>query len=143
MKLDLTSDFRVPRYRTHNRRRPAEDELKLPFQTADEPPGMRFRRISPGFAPAALAQTRAKARYRRAIALVLALGSLLVAGCLMPNRGTPVFVDVSSGDYWSGEGLLLEVSDDQLRCLVAVRDRALIVRERWVPCTAVHSRRTR
>jgi hypothetical protein len=90
---------------------------------------MRFRRISPGFAPAALAQTRAKARYRRAIALVLALGSLLVAGCLMPNRGTPVFVDVSSGDYWSGEG--------------AVRDRALIVRERWVPCTAVHSRRTR
>lgn len=59
----------------------------------------------------------------------------------MPNRGTPVFVDASTGAYWSGEGLLLEVSEDRSQCRVAARDRALIVRERWVPCKAVHARR--
>jgi hypothetical protein len=143
MGLDLISELRVPRYGARSRRNAAEHELKLPFQTVDEPRGMSFRRISPRLAPAAGTQMRAKARYRRGLALALALGGLLASGCLMPKRGTPVFVDVSTGDYWSGEGLLLEVSDDQLRCLVAVRDRALIVRERWVPCTAVHSRRAR
>ena len=58
----------------------------------------------------------------------------------MPNRGTPVFVDGRTGRYWSGKGLLLEVSPDRLRCYVAVRDRALLVRERWVPCSSVHAR---
>ncbi len=61
----------------------------------------------------------------------------------MPGHGTPVFVDMSTGDYWSGEALLLEVSEDQARCLVAARDPALFVHERWVPCAAVHSRRAR
>ena len=59
----------------------------------------------------------------------------------MPNRGTPVFVDASAGAYWSGKGLLLEVSEDRSQCLVAARDRALIVHEHWVPCKAVHTRR--
>ena len=59
----------------------------------------------------------------------------------MPNRGTPVFVEARTGDYWSGKGLLLEVSEDQTRCLVAARDRALVVHKRWIPCTAVHAQR--
>lgn len=82
---------------------------------------------------------------RRAFGLCLAFCLLLVGptGCLMPNRGTPVFVDSWAGDFWSGEGLLLEVSPDQKRCLVAVRDRALFVRERWVDCVSVHPRRGR
>lgn len=76
----------------------------------------------------------------RAVALLLLLASLAVSGCLMPNRGTPVFVDARTGDYWSGKGLLLEVSADRLQCRVAVRDRALFVRDRWVPCASVHAR---
>jgi hypothetical protein len=76
---------------------------------------------------------------RLAAALVL-LGCLALSGCLMPNRGTPIFVDSRTGDYWSGKGLLLAVSPDRLQCQVAVRDRALVVRERWVPCTSVHER---
>jgi len=54
--------------------------------------------------------------------------------------GTPVFVDARTGDYWSGKGLLLTVSPDRTQCQVAVRDRALFVRERWVPCSSVHER---
>ena len=65
----------------------------------------------------------------------------LLSGCLMPSQGTPVHVDQRSGRYWSGKGLLLEVSPDRQRCRVAVRDRALIVRERWVDCIGVHERR--
>ena len=86
-----------------------------------------------------------KPRPRRSAALTcLLVAGLLLSGCLfMPNRGTPVFVDASTGSYWSGEGLLLEVSEDQSRCLVAARDRALIVHEKWVPCAAVHKRRNR
>ena len=78
---------------------------------------------------------------RRRIALFacLALAASLT-GCLMPNRGTPVFVDGRAGDFWSGRGLLLEVSPDRLRCKVAVRNRALVVRELWVPCTTLHER---
>ncbi|HXK23048.1 MAG TPA: hypothetical protein VMS55_10275 [Myxococcota bacterium] len=76
----------------------------------------------------------------RLVAWLAVLASLSLAGCLMPNRGTPVFVDQRAGDYWSGKGLLLEVSPDRLKCLVAARDRALFVRERWVPCIAVHDR---
>jgi hypothetical protein len=78
--------------------------------------------------------------YRRLPILALLLACLAASGCLMPNRGTPVFVDGRTGRYWSGKGLLLEVSPDRQSCLVAVRDRALFVRERWVPCLSVHSR---
>jgi len=73
------------------------------------------------------------------VLLLLAVG----AGCTMPNRGTPVFVDVRAGDFWSGEGLLTEVSEDQKRCRVSVRDRALIVRDLWVDCARVHRREPR
>jgi hypothetical protein len=52
-----------------------------------------------------------------------------------------VWVDSRAGDFWSGAGILTEVSDDRLRCRVAVRDRALFVHHRWVPCASVHPRR--
>ena len=58
----------------------------------------------------------------------------------MPAKGTPVFVDMRAGDFWSGEGRLLEVSDDQKRCRVALRSRSLVVSERWVDCGHVHAR---
>ena len=80
------------------------------------------------------------ARIRRATLFAIVL---LLAGCLMPRRGTPVFVDVRAGDFWSGNGLLTEVSDDRKRCRVSVRDRALIVRDLWVNCQRVHSRDAR
>ena len=73
------------------------------------------------------------------IAAVLVALALLVAGCLLPNRGTPVFVDRRAGDFWTGEGMLLEVSANQQRCRVAVRDRALYVRHMWVECRFVHA----
>jgi len=69
--------------------------------------------------------------------------ALLLVGCLMPRQGTPVYVDAWGGDFWSGKGMLLEVTADRERCRVAVRDRALIVQERWVACTSVHPRKTR
>jgi hypothetical protein len=72
----------------------------------------------------------------------LATAPLLV-GCLMPRQGTPVYVDAWAGDFWSGKGMLLEVSENPERCRVAVRDRALIVQERWVACTSVHPRKLR
>ena len=78
---------------------------------------------------------------RRLLAVSALACAALLTGCLMPTQGTPVYVDQRSGDYWSGKGLLLEVSPDRKRCKVAVRDRALIVRERWVDCIGVHSRR--
>ena len=71
----------------------------------------------------------------------LAAALLACAGCLMPGQGTPVYVDMRAGDFWSGRGVLVEVSADRTRCRVAVRDRALIVRQRWVDCTSVHARR--
>jgi hypothetical protein len=78
----------------------------------------------------------------RLLLAIAGLASLtLSTGCLMPTEGTPVFVEQRSGSYWSGKGLLLEVSPDRQRCRVAVRDRALIVRERWVDCIGVHNRR--
>jgi hypothetical protein len=80
-------------------------------------------------------------RLRRA--LLATFGALLLTGCLMPKRGTPVYVDAWAGDFWSGKGLLLEVTPDQKRCKIAVRDRALLVRERWVDCTSVHPRKSR
>ena len=72
------------------------------------------------------------------LALVGAFG-----GCLMPNQGTPVFVDLRAGDFWSGKGMLLDVSPDKKRCTVVVRDRALIVHELDVDCRWVHERNAR
>jgi len=78
----------------------------------------------------------------RSALLALALAGLLgLAGCLLPNDGTPVFVDSWAGDFWSGEGMLIEVSPDQKQCKVAVRSDALVVREHWVACSSVHPRR--
>lgn len=75
--------------------------------------------------------------------LLATLAALLLTGCLMPKRGTPVYVDAWAGDFWSGKGLLLEATPDQKRCKIAVRDRALLVREMWVDCTSVHPRKNR
>jgi hypothetical protein len=66
--------------------------------------------------------------------------ALTLSGCLLPNGGTPVFVDSRAGSFWSGKGLLTEVSADQKRCKVAVRDRALFVHHLWVDCKTVHPR---
>ncbi|MCH2173644.1 hypothetical protein MK489_22945 [Myxococcota bacterium] len=76
------------------------------------------------------------------ISVVLAglLTSVWLSGCVMPRRGTPVFVDARAGSFWSGKGLLLEVSKDGRSCRVTVRDRALIVQEFWVDCQRVHPR---
>lgn len=76
----------------------------------------------------------------RRLALLLGLVLLGASGCMLPSRGTPVFVDARSGTYWSGRGVLIEVSEDQKRCRVAVRDRALIVHRKWVDCGSVHPR---
>lgn len=67
----------------------------------------------------------------------------LASGCLMPNDGTPVYVDAWAGEFWSGKGMLLEVSADQQRCRVAVRDRAGLVHRRWVACSSLHPRNGR
>ena len=80
-----------------------------------------------------------KTRPRLPVALAAGL-ALLASACLMPSQGTPVFVDLRAGDFWSGKGRLLEVSDDRARCRVAVRDRAGFVRELWTDCTSVHER---
>jgi hypothetical protein len=69
--------------------------------------------------------------------------ALALGGCLMPSEGTPVFVDVGAGDFWSGNGLLTELSEDQKRCRVSVRDRALVVQDLWVDCQRLHSRSAR
>jgi hypothetical protein len=74
---------------------------------------------------------------RRFALLWLAVG---LTGCLMPTKGTPVFVDGRAGEFWSGRGLLQEVSPDRLKCRVAVRNRALVVRDLWVPCASLHER---
>ena len=68
------------------------------------------------------------------------IAALAAGGCLLPNGGTPVFVDARAGSFWSGKGLLTEVNPDQKRCKVAIRDRALFVHHLWVDCTTVHPR---
>ena len=80
----------------------------------------------------------------RALAALLGL-ALLAPGCVwMPSRGTPVLVDHRAGSFWSPEGKLLEVSADQKRCRVAVRDRSLVfVRSFWTECAYVHTTTTR
>jgi hypothetical protein len=70
--------------------------------------------------------------------LLLAAMLLGLACAQMPNRGTPVVVDMRAGRFWTGDGMLLEVSDDKRRCLVAVRDRAYLVQQKWVDCAHVH-----
>jgi hypothetical protein len=75
--------------------------------------------------------------------LLVALALLAFAGCAMPNKGTPIFVDMRGGEFWSGRGKLLEVSEDQSRCRIAVRDRALLVQKLWVDCAWVHPRHDR
>lgn len=77
-------------------------------------------------------------RRPRILACLLLL--LVLGGCLLPKRGTPVFVDRRAGLFWSGEGVLTEVSEDKQRCRVSVRDRALLVRRLWVDCRMLHPR---
>ncbi len=77
-------------------------------------------------------------------ALPLALGLATSACVAMPSKGTPVLVDHRAGRFWSGKGMLLEVSEDQKSCRVAVRDRSLVfVRTLWTSCDHVHSASTR
>lgn len=80
------------------------------------------------------------ARIRRPLAVSALLFSVSLTGCLLPNKGTPVFVDKRAGDYWSGKGVLIDVSPDQTQCRVAARSDALVVRDRWVDCNHVHPR---
>ena len=80
---------------------------------------------------------------RAVLCALLCCAGLLLGGCVMPSGGTPVFVDLRAGDFWSGKGRLLEVSADQQRCRVAVRDRALFVKRLWTSCLSVHPRRQR
>lgn len=72
------------------------------------------------------------------LSLALSLGMAALAGCTLPEKGTPVFVDANAGRFWTGEAVLLEVSPDRERCKIAARDRALIVRTLWVECKRVH-----
>jgi len=62
----------------------------------------------------------------------------LAIGCVTPAKGTAVHVDMRAGDFWSGKGQLLEVSDDQRECRVALRGMSLLVTEQWVSCDYVH-----
>lgn len=67
----------------------------------------------------------------------LALCSFL-SGCLLP-KGPSVVVDSRGGDSWSGDGVLIDQSDDGMRCRVALRGESLVfVERRWVPCKYVH-----
>jgi len=75
-------------------------------------------------------------------ATAVVIAALLLA-CTMPSKGTPVFVDVRAGDFWSGKGLMTEVSEDKRTCRVSVRDRALIVKDLWVDCQRIHRRNSR
>ena len=75
-------------------------------------------------------------------AAAVVIAALLLA-CTMPSKGTPVFVDVRAGNFWSGKGLLTEVSEDKQTCRVSVRDRALIVKDLWVDCQRIHRRNAR
>jgi hypothetical protein len=73
-------------------------------------------------------------------ALVAAFCLLTISSCL-PTKGTLVFVDRDAGKFWSGKGVLVEVSPDQTQCRVVVRDSVLIKRDRWVHCNDIHPRR--
>jgi len=81
--------------------------------------------------------------FRRIPAATAVVIAGLLLACTMPSKGTPVFVDVRAGDFWSGKGLMTEVSEDKRTCRVSVRDRALIVRDLWVDCQRIHRRNSR
>jgi hypothetical protein len=74
---------------------------------------------------------------------IAALAGLLCGSGCISNDGTPVLVDYGALEVWSGKGMLVEVSPDQIQCRVIVRDSYLIKRDRWVPCIHVHPRRER
>ncbi len=76
------------------------------------------------------------------IRLAAAIGfcAIALSGCL-PRHGTPVFVDYSAAEVWSGKGVLVEVSQDQRECRVVFRDSNLITRNQWVDCRYVHPRK--
>jgi hypothetical protein len=75
------------------------------------------------------------------LGVIAALGcGIAVVSCL-PSKGTPVFVDNSAAEVWSGIGVLTEVSSDERRCRVVFRDSTLIIRNQWVECVSVHPRR--
>ena len=77
---------------------------------------------------------------RALLSLALALAACGVSGCVMPS-GQEVVVDRRGGnDVFTGNAVLLEVSDEGLRCRVAVRNNALFVEKRWVDCRFVHAR---
>jgi hypothetical protein len=75
--------------------------------------------------------------------LLLIVLPLLAAGCVTPAQGTPVYVDMRAGKFWSGKGQLLEVSADESQCRVAIRGASLLVGEQWVRCDSVHPRHSR
>jgi hypothetical protein len=80
----------------------------------------------------------------RFLRYAIAMGAcLLGASACISNKGTPVFVDYAAMEVWSGEGMLIAVSPDQTQCRVIVRDNYLIRRDRWLPCTFIHPRRSR
>ena len=77
----------------------------------------------------------------RQIGIVLGLlAAAVLSGCVMPT-GTEVIVDRRGANFFSGNAILLEVSEDRQSCRVAARNNALIVEKRWVPCIYVHATR--
>jgi len=77
---------------------------------------------------------------RALLALALAFPASAAAGCVMPN-GEQVVVDRRGGrDVYTGNAVLLAISDDGTRCRIAVRNNALFVEKRWVDCRFVHAR---
>jgi len=76
---------------------------------------------------------------------VLAVAPIILSllACQLPAGGTPVYVDMRAGEFWSGDAKLLEVSDDETRCRIAARDKTLVVKERWVDCANVHAKSVR
>jgi len=80
-------------------------------------------------------------RAKRVLLALLLASACGVGGCLiLPSEGTLVYADHRTGNWWSGEAVLTEVSADQTKCKIAARDTALIVETKWVPCKYVHPR---
>ena len=81
-------------------------------------------------------------RLARWLRVVLVVGLVLPSsGCLfLPKSGTPVYVDRLAGKFWSGAGMLTEVSPDGRSCKVYVRNTAGVVEGDWYPCQRVHPR---
>ncbi len=83
----------------------------------------------------------AQSTLRKFVSGSVLLALLFAPGCVMPLKGKQVWVNSREGEFWSGEGILLEVSPDQEECKVAVRDKALVVNKIWVRCNSVHPRK--